>query len=260
MKIILAFFLTHWIVSIFAQTFFLHRYAAHGMFKMNRFWEKFFHAFTIIAQGPSYLNPTGYAILHRLHHVHSDSKDDPHSPVSSGNPFKMMWRTKHEYDNYAYKRVPAPAGFDRDIPSWGVLDNLGQNWFFRIAFGSLYAFFYMYFVPEGQWGWYLLLPLHWLMGPLHGAIVNWCGHMYGYVTYKNNGDNSRNTLPVDILTWGELYQNNHHANPTSLNLAKRWFEIDLAYQVIRVLLFFRIIKKAENIPLWTAQDVQARAA
>ena len=53
MTAILIFFGLHWALSIFAQTFFLHRYAAHGFFVMNRFWEKFFHLFTMLAQGPS---------------------------------------------------------------------------------------------------------------------------------------------------------------------------------------------------------------
>lgn len=250
MNTILAFFLAHWALSIFAQTFFLHRYAAHAMFRLNRFWERFFHLFTILAQGPSYLNPFGYAILHRMHHAYSDTPKDPHSPMNSENVVTMMMKTKHTYDDYAYKKVEVSKLFQGQIPEWGLLDSLGQSWFFRIGFGSLYALFYYFFVPPGQWGWYLLLPLHWMMGPLHGAIVNWCGHKYGYRTYKENGDNSRNTLPVDLITFGELYQNNHHANPTSPNLAQRWFEIDIAYQIIRVLKLFKIVRKAEYIRNW----------
>ncbi|HET6267738.1 MAG TPA: acyl-CoA desaturase, partial [Acidobacteriota bacterium] len=35
MKVILAFFIGHWFLSLFCQTFFLHRYAAHRMFTMS---------------------------------------------------------------------------------------------------------------------------------------------------------------------------------------------------------------------------------
>jgi stearoyl-CoA desaturase (Delta-9 desaturase) len=38
---ILIFFLAHWYLSLFSQTFFLHRYAAHQMFTMSKSWEKF---------------------------------------------------------------------------------------------------------------------------------------------------------------------------------------------------------------------------
>ncbi|PSR06189.1 MAG: acyl-CoA desaturase, partial [Bacteroidetes bacterium SW_10_40_5] len=33
--VIIAFFITHWYLSLFCQTFFHHRYAAHAMFTMN---------------------------------------------------------------------------------------------------------------------------------------------------------------------------------------------------------------------------------
>src|SRR5579864_3712476 len=103
MWVILIFFAAHWSCSIFAQTFFLHRYGAHRMFTMSPGWERFFYLFTFAAQGPSFLNPRGYAILHREHHAFSDTERDPHSPRFSTNVLTMMWKTKHRYDDYAYR-------------------------------------------------------------------------------------------------------------------------------------------------------------
>lgn len=249
MAIILSFFIGHWVLSAFAQTFFLHRYASHKMFTMNRGWEKFFHLFTILAQGPSFLNPKGYAILHRMHHAYSDTELDPHSPHHAKNFFQMMWKTKHTYDDFAYGKVEPKKQFSGDTPEWPIVDKIGKSWIFRILAGAGYALFYIAFVPEGEWGWYALLPLHWFMGPIHGAIVNWGGHKYGYVNFTKTKDESRNTLPLDFLVLGELFQNNHHGRGTKPNFAYRWFEIDPAYQVMRLLQLFGIIKILNEDPV-----------
>ncbi len=237
--IIIVFFVGHWMASVFCQTFFLHRYGAHRMFTMSKGWERFFHLMTYVAQGPSYLHPRGYAILHRMHHAFSDTERDPHSPRFHSNVFSMMWKTKETYDDYAYARAVPEARFDGDTPVWPALDKVGQSWTARLAWCGGYILFYVAFAPS-PW-WYLLLPFHFVMGPIHGAIVNWCGHRYGYSNY-DNGDDSRNTLILDFLTLGELFQNNHHKFGAAPNFAARWFEIDPAWQVMRVLSALGIIK------------------
>ena len=240
---ILVFFFVHWQVSIFCQTFFLHRYGAHKQFTMSKGWERFFHLLTYLSQGSSYLNARGYAILHRMHHAFSDTPKDPHSPTNYTNVFTMMWATKHKYDNFAYRRVEPEARFDGGYPDWPLIDKLGSNWVGRIAFGTAYGLYYLKFATS-PWM-FALLPFHFVMGPLHGAIVNWCGHKYGYRNFAST-DVSRNTLIFDFLTAGELFQNNHHEFAMSPNFAARWFEVDPTYQVIRVLSLLRIIDTSKS--------------
>ena len=36
-------FVVHWQLSVFCQTFFLHRYGAHTQFTMSKGWEQFFY-------------------------------------------------------------------------------------------------------------------------------------------------------------------------------------------------------------------------
>ena len=75
---VLAFFLAHWMLAGFAQTFFLHRYGSHRMFRMGRGVGAFSFTFSHLSpRVSSYLNPRAYAILHRLHHAHADTPDGP---------------------------------------------------------------------------------------------------------------------------------------------------------------------------------------
>ena len=239
MTAILILFAAHWTLSIFAQTFFMHRYGAHRMFTMSPFWERFFYLLAFIAQGPSFLVPRAYAILHRQHHTFADTEEDPHSPRFFSNVATMMWHTKHQYDVYAYRRGEPEARFLGGTPEWPLIDRLSQRWATRIGFSLLFVLFYVHFAPS-LW-WFLLLPIHWTMGPIHGAIVNWCGHKYGYRNFETD-DQSKNTLRLEFVTMGELFQNNHHQYPTRPNFAVRWYELDPAYQVMRVLAWLGIIE------------------
>jgi stearoyl-CoA desaturase (delta-9 desaturase) len=248
---ILVFFVAHWQLSVFFQTFFLHRYGAHKQFTMSRGWERFFHLATYLAQGPSFLSARAYAILHRMHHAYSDTPKDPHSPDNHTNVVAMMLATKRRYDAFAYRREEPEARFAADVPDWPALDRLSQSWVMRVLWGTGYTLVYIAFCDH-PWMW-ALLPLHYVMGPIHGAIVNWCGHRYGYKNF-DNGDGSRNTLAFDFVTLGELFQNNHHKFAMSANFAARWFEIDPTYIVMRAMDALGIIelKSAQQARYQTA--------
>jgi stearoyl-CoA desaturase (delta-9 desaturase) len=227
--VILIFFLAHWFLSLFCQTFFLHRYASHKMFTMNPFWEKFFYFFTFLVQGASFL----------MHHAYSDTEKDPHSPHFFRDVWEMTMQTKDIYINYVTHKIEPEKAFRGNYPEWPFIDKISNYWSVRILFGIGYFAFYLAFATH--WWMFLLLPVHFFMGPVHGAIVNWCGHKYGYSNYNNN-DHSRNTVPIDIFLMGELMQNNHHKSPNSINFAKKWYEFDPTYPVILFLDRLRIIK------------------
>ena len=113
----------------------------------------------------------------------------------------------------------------------------------RIVWGAAFAVFYCFFATA-TWQW-VLLPGHWIMGAVHGAIVNWSGHSTATGTSTSTTTRS-NTLPLDFLTAGELFQNNHHKFPMSPNFAARWFEIDTTYQVMRLFNWLGIIDMSRS--------------
>ena len=196
MKEILIFFVAHWYLSLFFQTFFLHRYASHRAFTMNKFTERVFFVLTWIFQGI-----------------------DPR--------------------------------FTKDIPEWNWFDKMARSWVSRIMWGALYVAFYYNFATE--WWLWLLLPAQFLLSPIHGAIINWFAHKYGYINFKV-GDTSKNFLPFDFLMMGESYHNNHHKHGNRAKFGGfRWHEIDPTYLVIKVLDKIGIIKinkyKEEKVPV-----------
>ena len=245
MTFIIVFFIAHWYLSLFSQTFFLHRYSAHKMFEMSPFWERFFYIFTWITQGSSFLSPRAYAILHRMHHAYSDTDKDPHSPHHAENIFQMMWKTRVIYNALLKHKQKVEPRFERNYPYWLTMEKIGDSAFSRWAWLIIYTGIYVwaYQTWHFHWAFFLLLPIHYLMGPVHGAIVNWFGHKLGYSNFDNN-DESKNSLPFDFLMLGELFQNNHHMFPMSNNFAKRWWEFDPTYPIMRFLMLVRIIRPA----------------
>jgi len=236
---ILIFFLAHWFLSLFFQTFFQHRYASHRMFTTNKFWERVFYLMAYLCEGTSFFNPRAYALMHREHHAYSDTEKDPHSPHFFRDVFQMTIATVEGYSVYFERTKEPDAKFAGHFPEWSLIDRMGSSAISRIIFGLAYVAFYVIFAAH--WWMFLLLPIHWFMGPIHGAIVNWCGHKYGYSNFDNN-DKSKNTSPFDFLMLGELFQNNHHKFPNSANFGKRWFEIDPVYPVMKLMHWMRIIK------------------
>ena len=237
--VIIFIFIAHWYSSLFFQTVFLHRYASHQMFTMSKGWERVFFFLTFLTQGSSFLNPRAYAILHRLHHKHSDTEKDPHSPVFSKNIIKMNLDTVKHYESVRQNKRDY-SKYDFDVPRWPLLEKIGDHWITRITFMGLYTLLYFEFATA-TWQ-YALLPIHFVMGPLHGSIVNWCGHRYGYTNDRKTKDNSKNTLPIDILMMGELFQNNHHSSPKNIKFSKRWFEIDPGYAITKFLSKIKILR------------------
>ncbi|MGN7820911.1 acyl-CoA desaturase [Chitinophaga varians] len=237
--VIIIFFAASWYLSLFSQTFFQHRYAAHGAFTMNKGWERFFFIFTYITQGSSYMSPRAYGVMHRLHHAHTDTELDPHSPSYSSNIFSMMWDTRTVYQQVLHGKMEVEPRYTRNLPEWGWFDRFANSALSRLLWVAAYVLFFIVFATNPYQ--YLLLPIIVTMGAFHGAIVNWFAHKYGYINFKLR-NTAMNLLFVDVLMLGESYHNNHHKHPSSVNFGRRWFEVDPVYYVIRLLSFLKVIR------------------
>ncbi|MDX9704285.1 MAG: acyl-CoA desaturase [Weeksellaceae bacterium] len=242
--ILVGIFVFHWYASLFFQSMFHHRYAAHGMFTMSKFWEKTFHIGSFITQGSSYLSPYAYGVMHRLHHAFADTDKDPHSPIFDKDAFRMMWRTRKVYNEIDQEIAVVGDKFKKGVPKWRKFDRFASSNITRVLWVIVYILIYVYF--NSPWWLYVLIPIHILMSPVHGVVVNWFSHKYGYRNFEVN-DTSTNLFPVDLLMWGECLHNNHHKFGGRPNFRVKWYEFDPLYPIIWCMDKLRIVR-FRNIP------------
>lgn len=229
-----------WYGGLFFQSFFLHRYAAHQTFTMSNRMEKITFVLTWFFQGSSYLSAYGYGIMHRIHHAYADTEKDPHSPKYDDNLFKMMWKTKMIYQDINQHKMKVEDRFLVNVPQWEKFDLFASSMYSRLFWAAVYTTFFFFFATA-WWQW-LFLPLALIMAPVHGAIINWFAHIYGYVNFEVK-DTSKNFLPLDIFMMGEAYHNNHHKRSGNPNFGGvRWHEIDPTYWMMRGLNGIGVIK------------------
>jgi stearoyl-CoA desaturase (delta-9 desaturase) len=79
-------------------------------------------------------------------------------------------------------------------------------------------------------------------------LVNSATHLWGRQRFQT-GDDSRNSLWVALLTFGEGWHNNHHAHPTSARHGLAWYEFDPNWYGIRVLQLLKLAKAVKLVSL-----------
>lgn len=258
-------FMVIWYGGLFFQSAYFHRYAAHQTYTMSHTMEKLAFVGAYIFQGSSYLSAYTYALLHRLHHAYTDTEKDPHSPLFDESKLAMMRRTAHLYHmlfiKEEYMGKPVEEKFKKNIPQWHSFDRFAHGWTSRILWVIFYICSYSllaYYVDDtAAWEWILVILfvlLSCFMGPLHGLIVNWYGHVWGYRNHERD-DLSRNigrygmSVLMNLLMMGEDIHNNHHDSPSSANFAQKWWEYDFIYTLLWCMDKLKIIR-LKSVSLW----------
>jgi stearoyl-CoA desaturase (delta-9 desaturase) len=164
---------------------------------------------------------------------------DPHSPKFDRNILKIMWHAREVSNNIYKEKVSVEPRFLKNLPDWRSIDRIGHSTVSRISWMLAYVLFYVLFAPSAWF--YFLLPVHFLMVPVQGVIINWFAHKYGSVNFPMK-NTSTNLFKFDLLMMGEAYHNNHHKNPSATNFGFRWHEVDPTYIIIRCLNRLKIIR------------------
>ena len=217
-----------------------HRLHTHRSYQVPLPIEYFFAVCgTLTLEG----GPIFWVATHRIHHQKSDQPGDPHSPREGGWWAHMGWLLVGEskHNNTALWSKYAPDLVKDRFYVW--LNS--YHWAPMIVLGVL--LFAMGGVPFVLWG----ICLRVVVG-LHSTwLVNSATHMWGSRRFATR-DDSRNNWLIALITSGEGWHNNHHAHPTSARHGLAWYEFDLSWVQIRILMFFRIAKSVRIAKINTA--------
>lgn len=190
------------------------------------------------------IDPKIWVCMHRLHHKHSDTALDPHSPLNSNIPM-VMWRQIRYYDLLGDKLIKKDSKYTdivADLPFDIHYLNKHKLWLVPYLFQILIT--YLAYLYSDSF----LISTAYFLGiishPVQGWLINSFGHKVGYVSYDTK-DNSKNNSFLAYTVFGEGYQNNHHAFPKSSNFALNKGELDLGFALCKLGKKIKIVKEIQ---------------
>ena len=222
-----------------------HRLLTHRGYKCSPRLE---HALATLGVCCLQDSPARWVAIHRLHHQHSDEQPDPHSPLVSFFWGHMGWLLVENrdlrhialYERYVKDLLRDPFYMRLERKMRWIWINLIQ-WavFFAVGFG-------IGGVVSGDvraglrfglsllvWGVFVRTVLVWHIT----WSVNSVTHRWGYRNYETS-EKSRNHILIGLLSNGEGWHNNHHAQPRAASHGHLWWELDVTYLTLRVLALF----------------------
>jgi len=220
-------------IRTFAITGGYHRYFSHRAYKTSRPFQLFLALLGISA---TQKGPLWWASHHRRHHKYSDLPEDVHSPRQRGfiwSHFLWILVKRHQHADYSNIKDLTKYPELRFVDKYENLIVLAQV-----------GLFYLFGGVEGIiWGYCVATVLGW-----HATFcINSLTHMFGRRRYQTT-DDSRNSLILALITFGEGWHNNHHYYQRSVNQGFYWWEIDISYYVLRVLSVFGLVSDLHIVP------------
>ena len=230
-----------------------HRLLTHRSFKSPKWFER---SLATLALCSAQETPARWVAWHRMHHHHSDHRDDPHSPLVNFGWGHVNWLV---FKNRATSDFSLFQKYARDI-----LEDPYYMWLEKVPYPMA-----VFFVGHAAIYWLVsfgicclayggatpeALRITWslfIWGVVFRTVYVWhitwsvnsLSHMFGYRNYETN-DDSRNNWFVAFITGGEGWHNNHHADQSSASVQHRWWEWDMNYWIIKA---FEKVGLATNV-------------
>ena len=234
------------VTRIFFLTAFYHRYFSHRTYKTSRAAQ---FVFAVLGNTAIQKGPLWWAAHHRHHHRTADQEGDPHSPHRTNLYWSHIgWLTRREHFQTRMELVPDLAVYPElrwlDRFDGAVVLALGIAVF---ALGATLQAFAPHLGTSGfqmlVWGFFISTVVLFHVT----NMVNSVAHTFGRKRFPNR-DQSRNSLIIALLTFGEGWHNNHHYYPAAARQGFYWWEIDLTYYVLRLMALVRLIWDLNEVP------------
>lgn len=212
----------HWLVAfgVYAVTGSIgasaiyHRLLSHRSYQAPQWWEK---AGTLIGTLGGVGSSITWVAIHRAHHRWVDTERDPHSPKHKGW-FRVQWLIM--FNQPSLRLVPdlLRSQFHTKMHS--------HYWSIHAVYAAL-----LWLVDPMSVVYAHLVPAAMLFHA--GGFINTMGHSWGWQDHHGR-DSSVNNPVLGVLVWGEGWHNNHHANPSDWRFGHKWWQIDVAGYLIRL--------------------------
>ena len=216
----------YFVAGMLGVTLCFHRLLTHRSFQTFK-WMEYFLTFCGVLALQS--GPMQWVAQHRIHHKEADDEPDPHSPLVT-----FLWA----HMGWLFMTVPGCHAYEEYSRFAKDLDRDPVQRFFDRYFFLLWVVFAVAVYAAGEiygglgvswlvWGIFVRQVLLW-----HATwFVNSATHLWGYRNYQTD-EESTNNWWVALISFGEGWHNNHHADQRSAAHGQRWFEIDITYYLV----------------------------
>ncbi len=217
--------------TILCVTLYLHRSQSHRALDVHPALAHLMRAWLWLTTGTS---TREFAAVHRKHHAHVDTAQDPHSPQVKGLRTVLL-------RGWSLYRAEARNAATLERYGHGTPDDWLEHRVYRGApMAGLVFTGFVFVLLFGPLVGALSCLVQFLWIPTWAAgVINGVGHFWGYRNFASR-DSSTNLAPWGLWIGGEELHNNHHAHPTSAKLSYHWWELDIGWGVIRVLQALRL--------------------
>jgi len=225
-------------LTIFSVTLYLHRSQAHRGVDFHPVVSHFFRFWSWLTTS---MITREWVAIHRKHHAHCETEQDPHSPVVKGIG-KVFWRGVELYCEARADRASIEK-YGKGCPDDWIERHLYTP---HATMGPTLLLFLSFalfgFAGVAVWAIQMLWIPFWAAG-----VVNGLGHWWGYRNFETD-DTATNLTPWGVWIGGEELHNNHHAFPSSAKFALRRWELDIGWAVIRGLERLGLAKVLRTAP------------